>query len=399
LQQEQDNAGYSYPYPPADIGSNTLTVRVGESWPKANGNHVNEDRSPDDKSTRKKTGLAKIWGLVTGTSKSVSKYRNGPPLALTKSEDDSPLAPPPSLSYLVDRDYGGSSRRHVSTPSLPSTTLAYPASTSSQTVSPPTAPSSVLPSPTFSRVDAVDSRINGVYDPECELVIDETAKSKTMSNLALSSTNQVPNSRPQTTVTTNEKALPPLPAESSVGFPSESRPQTMFTFDPRHSDLTPPRPQFQAETRRQSFAGLESRPHTRSVTYSGSPPPIGEYNEFGISRSSLGWWEDSRRVQQQGVGSMETDGTSKTLAKRRNKFGLTSIFGKKDRGDLAAGADHESILHSMSSLEHDTRGFAASVTKRSIKTRRAILELVDQDPDFVAYRYPSNDQRLDLFQP
>jgi hypothetical protein len=34
----------------------------------------------------------------------------------------------------------------------------------------------------------------------------------------------------------------------------------------------------------------------------------------------------------------------------------------------------------------------------SIASRKAIEELVDQDPEFVAYRYPSADQNLTLLR-
>lgn len=394
LQQEQnDNFNYPYPYPSADIAGDAPTPRIGESLPQSDGIRVNEDEHPLDTATRKKTGLAKIWDLVTGSSKSFSKHPKGSPLSLVKTEDDYPLAPPPPLSYLVERDHGGPPRRHLSTPSLPSTTLAYPASMSSQAVSPPTAPSSILPSPTFSRVDGIDSRVNGVYDPDYELIVDETMKSKTMPSIA--STNQVPNSGSVPNVIASEKALPPLPVESSIRFPSELRPQTMFTFDSRHNDLTRPQPQFHSESRRQSFGGLELRPHTRSATYNGSPPQGGIYTEFGTSRSSLGWLEDSRRSQQQRGESIENNVLSKPTSSRRSKFALSSMFGKKDKGNIISGADHESILFSMSSSEYHTRGFVTPGAKRS---RKAIEELVDQDPDFVAYRYPSSSQRFDMFQ-
>jgi hypothetical protein len=404
LQQEQSK-DLAYPQPPVDIGSNAPTPHVGESWLQNDEKQLQkgEGSSVDYKSRKKKTGFAKIWGIVTRSSKSDIRSRKGPSLAVAKSEDDYPLAPPPPLSYLVDRERRISSRRHLSTPSLPSTTAAYQMSTSPQTVSPPTAPSSILPSPTSSRLDGAESRPNGLYDPDHEQqVVDEASKSQTMPNMTL--TQSLPSSspiptRPQTMILSREKSLPPLPMESSIRFPSDGRPQTMFTLDQRQGDLMPPHAPFQSmDSRRQSFGGLESRPGVQNFTFNGSPGPVATmYNEFGTSRLSLGWLEDARRTQQQAIGSVETTGTSKTASKRHSKFGLTSMFGKKDKGDNATSFDHESTLYSMPSSD-ETRGFGATGVRMSVTSRKAIQELVDQDPDFVAYRYPSSDQRLDLFR-
>jgi hypothetical protein len=356
------------------------------------------------KSGKKKTGLAKIWGIVTGSSKSDVRSRNGPAPASVKSEDDYPLAPPPPLSYLVAGERGISPRRNVSAPSLPSMGQGYPSSPQTVSVSPPTAPSSVLPSPTSTRMEGTEHRVNGIYDPDQEQhMVDEVMKSKTMPNLTL--TQSLPPSglspaRPNTMFVGREKNLPPLPGESSVTFPSD-RPQTMFALDHRQmDDLVPPRAPFRSmDTRRQSFGGLESS-GPQNFTYNGTTGQVaGNYNEFGTSRLSLGWWEDSRGARQRGVGSVETTGTSKTASKRRSKFGLSSLFSKKDRGDISMSLDHESALHSMPSSEYETRGFAVPSARMSVTSRKAIQELVDQDPDFVAYRYPSsNDQRLDFFR-
>jgi hypothetical protein len=49
--------------------------------------------------------------------------------------------------------------------------------------------------------------------------------------------------------------------------------------------------------------------------------------------------------------------------------------------------------HSALSSNPPNSGLRMSVT-----SRKALEELVQQDPDFVAYRYPSSDQRLDLLR-
>lgn len=265
-------------------------------------------------------------------------------------------------------------------------TQSYPSSPQTLSVSPATAPSSILPSPTSTR----ENRGNITYDYDHEPQFDEAMKSKTMPNL----------NRPESMIFGREKCLPPLPVESSVNFPSDGRPATMFALDHRPSEeLAPPRAPFRsADARRQSFGGLESRPGSQNFTYNGTPGPVaGNYGEFGASRLSLGWWEDARRSQGRAVGSVETTGTSKTASRRRSKFGLSSLFGKKDRGDISTSMDHESVVNSRTS-EHDSRGFTGPGVRMSVTSRKAIQELVDQDPDFVAYRYPSNDPRLDLFK-
>ncbi|KAF9009766.1 hypothetical protein BDZ89DRAFT_1143742 [Hymenopellis radicata] len=63
---------------------------------------------------KKKKGLAKIWGIVTHSSRNESKRQ-------TESNgrtDDEPLAPPPPLTYLLSCE-----GRHVSTPTLSSPTM------------------------------------------------------------------------------------------------------------------------------------------------------------------------------------------------------------------------------------------------------------------------------------
>ena len=75
-----------------------------------------------------------------------------------------------------------------------------------------------------------------------------------------------------------------------------------------------------------------------------------------------------------------------------------------------------SIGYSLYDTQDDvaTNGYAASTSRHSaisastntqspnlrmsVTSRKALEELVQQDPEFVAYRYPSNDQRLDLLR-
>ncbi|RXW21294.1 hypothetical protein EST38_g4552 [Candolleomyces aberdarensis] len=75
------------------IISPNASSRLSAFWP----NGDQSDPVSEEKAKKKKSGLIKWWRTVTGSNKPDSQNRN-PPV-----EDDLPLAPPPPLSYLVDR--------------------------------------------------------------------------------------------------------------------------------------------------------------------------------------------------------------------------------------------------------------------------------------------------------
>jgi len=81
----------------------------------------------------------------------------------------------------------------------------------------------------------------------------------------------------------------------------------------------------------------------------------------------------------------------------------------------------EAVAHQFPSMGYSpydnqddltTNGYATSTSRHStfssgplnpnmrmsVTSRKALEELVQQDADLVAYRYPSNDQRLDLLR-
>lgn len=469
-----------------DIGSNAPTLRIGETWP-AMGPNAQQPQPPtqpadDSRSTKKARGLKKIWKIVTGGSSKSSAAANGRSRArsLERNEDDQPLAPPPPLSYLVSRETGVSSRRHVSTPSLPSTASnAF----STYAPSPPTAPSSLLPSPTSSRPSGpekeninanegfkltsghiganVEDRFSSSDSqtlPEVEL----RGRTTRSSSRTLSSMNgpptpvTTPSHRPLSTPLRRDKSLPPLPPESSVEFPHnptpDVRPQTVFTYDPRGmptsmndaNTLAPPRAAFRnADARRQSFGGVSSNSHpaavrslpARGVLARGQlnvPPFLVEeekYAEFGVTRGSLGQWPGAQRSQKSlqvplMVNTMP--GMEQTAKKRKSKFGLSSLFNRKsvnhemmdgngqllgqglvvtpggtNADSLEQGGLRSSLSHSRNDLNGSGYASPMSVGSGSFPTRQSVashrnIELVDQDRDFFAYRYPSTDQRLDL---
>lgn len=133
---------------------------------------------------KKKRGLSRLWRILTGPGKSESSpYANH---QVRSPEDDLPLAPPPPLSYLVNRGSLQSERnvnmlssggRHLSMPSLSNGNTHHPRSNSIRSaigisLSSPSDQSSTLPSPTevrFPQRDHVpEMPDDGIYDHEGE---------------------------------------------------------------------------------------------------------------------------------------------------------------------------------------------------------------------------------------
>jgi len=379
------------------------------------------------------------------------------------------LAPPPPLSYLVNnRERSGSAaRRHLSTPSLQSTSCPMPIT--SYSPSPPTAPSSILPSPTSSRpsdrphTDDKDRVSNGSkFDgqtipeqheervPSSDFLSPEPdnrgrttgSSSRTLSSLngpmtpatshsqnvpqAVHQPQPVPANRPASTILRRDKSLPPIPGDSSVEFPNypmpDTRPQTVFTYDvrtlPLNQDSVPqPQPGFRTpETRRQSFGGLSSRTTvstlpSKSMMGRGQvnvPPFLAEesYTELGISpRLSFGQWPNGLQSQP----SLSVPPSEIKPKKRKSRFGLSSLFGKKSTGhELEECLGYSTFRTSQSDnvpfdpMSLNGNGYSSplsmhsgNVTRNSIMSKKNV-DLVDQDREFIAYRYPSTDQTLDL---
>lgn len=381
------------------------------------------------KSKKKKSGFAKIWHKVTGSSKNDSSNIR----QVQSFDDDTPLAPPPPLSYLVDRGPGEvalAAPRHASTPSLG--------------MSPGTAPSSPLPSPTPSGDRGNDGRgTSGVFDDQdqCDSPVEDgkTASFKNVhpvtsepdmrqrgswsptlgnSNLGVTQTLPVPRSASMV----REKSLPPLPGEPSPR-PLLERPVTVFNYAPQSqgqvpdSNFLPPHAAFRTgEIRRQSFGGMASRPNLNlgvqtlptngSLTGSQRRALAPQYDEFAFSRRSLGRLAEDPPVN-----------NTATPSKRKSRFGLSSLFGKKSnerqsvfeplgeqefptlRRSGSGGEDFATIGgNATSTSRHSSGGAPGAGPRMSVTSRKALEELVAQDPEFVAYRYPSSDQRLDLLR-
>jgi len=470
--------------------SNSSALRANlASWPQHDGSDLRKVSSPTPEEKRKKKkGLSKFWSVFTGSatrpkseyshSKSTDLGVNGGNQVYGTTDDDYPLAPPPPLSYLVDREGGGNRpRRHSSTPCLPGTVgqqsnQPLPQSPSQQGSTPhtqqqgyngiptsPAAPSNALPSP-ISLTPALVT--TGLSEQENGPQQQQPTGERTFNpppNSGVSSprsTSPLPQ-RPHTIALGRNKNLPPLPPNesSSIGFPSApdiagaNRPQTMYaTLDgPRHvaptmatvnenfggmsedpTSFGPPQIAFRSDGRIQSFGGMEKPRALGPNPYDtprgarlngpnsyGYPHPNGgsfnaygtypvnnggvtgdAYAEFGSSRTSLSWWEDMQKSQppqsrpqshRGRMSSVETTGTgtrSKSPPKRKSRFGLAGMFGKK-KDEMSGGDDGESDIVNSGRTSSDTH------QRRSINPRKTVQRLVEQDPEFLAYRYPSND--------
>ena len=221
-----------------------------------------------------------------------------------------------------------------------------------------------------------------------------------------------------------EKSLPPLPGEAVMARDravTEVRPRTMHFDDPRSAGLGFPSlyaPIRSIDVRRQSFGGMSSsRPNLQPMPMRSQDRGFFglQYDEFGLSRRSLGRLEYAEKPPVQ---------TLQTPAKRRNNF-FISLLGKKQARDSqphsqllqdsnadlvqqfppmrrsGSGGQEELGLngYATSTSRHSALSMAGAYPYRiSLASRKALEELVSQDHEFVAYRYPSNDQQLDLLR-
>jgi len=223
--------------------------------------------------------------------------------------------------------------------------------------------------------------------------------------------------RPQSMLM-REKSLPPLPDEINLHPPADqpdSQPRKVYPHDHRQipagasppvQDFSAPRAPFRTdEARRQSFGGITSRPNFTAQTLPSKGLYVQEFNspaniytEFGTSRRSLGYLDHIEEKQP----------IPTTPSKRKSKFGLASFLGRKSQTydrNLLVAHDSSASRRSTSDARDDITsngGYATSASRHSVgprmsvMSRKAVEELVEQDPTFVAYRYPSTDQRVDF---
>ncbi|KDQ57623.1 hypothetical protein JAAARDRAFT_69719 [Jaapia argillacea MUCL 33604] len=431
-------------YPAVDIGSSSQILRTSQIWPTDATQYPHPEKAEPLKAKKKKKGLARIWRIVTGARSDTHLPSGTQQQYVEKADDDLPLAPPPPLSYLVDRRRSGitgdpalASLRQ----SMPSLSSSPSYALSSPGMSPATAPSSLLSSPASSRKsgpereggndtqtgDDSDARhafptVDGAVqmgdtrnlqflssDPDMR---GRRTTSPSPVPVAMTPPPQMPSTRPAVYMR-REKSLPPLPDENEDQFPTNPRPQTLYTYQtPLYpNDFVAPQAPFRnGEVRRQSFGGLSSRPqlpaltmpvksgYTSGATDRFNTPVADRYNEFGASRRSLGRLDDmSGQTPEQSSSQL-----TQTPSKRKSRFGLPSLFGRKstliEAKDMNAGSDYAAWLASDPGARYEVASGHSTLPRMSVISRKNIEELVEQDPEFVAYRYPSSDQRLDLLR-
>lgn len=357
-------------------------------------------------------------------------------------EDDLPLTPPPPLSYLVNRGPADGGMRHTPNPSLPSVIVSP--KFGSPGMSPPTTSSSLLPSPTSLRRSGDIEIIEANGDSADDLV----NRSHSMTRKSIHSAKSDIQLRPQSILSvptpplptsgsnglspnaantfsrpaalSREKSLPPLPPGEQPAriTPSDLRPRTYYdhrTLPPGSGaahDFLPPQAPFRSnDSRRQSFGGTSTRPNLAMNTMPTTRPVAFDaprrYDDFGASRQSLG------RIDN--VQEHARSGSPRPSMKRKSKFGLSSLLGKKsDKREQEEKISHQfpTMPYSPYDAQDDMTGYTTSVSRHStfssnapntnlrmsVTSRKALEELVQQDAEFVAYRYPSNDQQLDLLR-
>ncbi|KAF8504248.1 hypothetical protein BU17DRAFT_58239 [Hysterangium stoloniferum] len=408
-----------------DIGSNAPSLR--EKWPhdENKGRHNVKISSPISPK-KKKRGIGRLWKIITGSSAKVQEtaHITGRP-SHELEDEDLPLAPPPPLSYLVNRSSVQSERsmnivgsgRHVSMPSLSFSNGGHQPrsnsvrSTVGVSLSSPSDQSSTLPSPTELRFphrdSGGDSREDAHYDEDSDTINRkkssglETSPSRpfiaNISEPNFHANAAAPASPP---VSSLDKSLPPLPLDdpdvpppnscndrsrdhipSQIIMPLESYEQR--TFSTPNAGY-----RFEDAARRQSFNGLTSR----------SALPLGAgraiipgvvYNEFGDSRHSLAVF----------------DPIPNAANKRKSRFGLSSLLGRKETP--SKHRRDASITTLPNARSHPRNSEFLGQTRTSLSeqsslqpmlqvSRRTLEERVLQESDFLAYRYPSKDERLDL---
>lgn len=409
---------------------------------------------PKTDSGKKTKVFTKFWRKVTGQKNGVHPIMDE---RGCENIDDLPLAPPPPLSYLVDRgpqDVPLTGGRQNSSLSLPSGPPKFGITSSS--MSPPTAPSSTLPSPVSSRppgngLDPAEIKHvrSGSFDdteepqdsgdlpktPESTKYlhpvpeIHQSGARSPSPQLAFPSTSS--RSMQGISMLSREKSLPPIPSEEPANLsPIADRPRTVYTYDPRplhdtnlaNDFLIPPNAPFRSgDIRRQSFGGVSSRPkllsqpvhdHGNSATFGTHRSFGAQYDEFGSSRRSLNRIDN---LQVPSLSILRSPAPAPKDNKRKSKFGLSSLLGKKSNKSQDFTQEKAAFLFPTTSDSQDewlpnyttsnSRHSALSMSspaqfnpRMSVTSRKALEELVSQDSEFVAYRYPSSDQRLDFYR-
>ncbi len=387
---------------------------------------------------------------------------------------DGPLAPPPPISYLVNRNVSERAPlgRHVSSPSMQTSASAHQLRsatmpvTTQYTNAPLSAPSLFMPSPTsvatsgrFSPrtsilsedrrlsapVDEVEVYTEDSYDrrdgqravhsmyatrpPEINYPYGQEAwrAMATQSPATLSA--KTMGGRQRLSTTSVDKELPAVPGEFPTTRSQPSlRPASVNNVPPRA--VTTP---WTMDELRQSSISLHARPSIQTMvsgppqgaqTQDLVPPPILSHygvGEFGVSTGSLGRWDDEvsrptltlvtdkstrRRSRLANIASMFT-GSSRHSVGREDKMKATTSQGS----DFTTGEKQLYPLHmghqtfpmtmhpsySETALRKSTSS-AVSLPRTSKASISRFADLIPQENELLALRYPTEEEREDLMR-
>lgn len=468
----------------------------------------------------KRRSIGRLWKKMTG-----SKDKDGartPKKGQTRQVEDvnTPLDPPPPLSYLVSRSpHERSPQRHVSSPARHSLQVpaSHPRSSSTPTTGgfgqPPSSAPSIstqfgMPSsptatsqPRYSPRDSVGSgeerrfshiqggdgmqqqaftpyiSEDGAYEPQDRSIGSTYGRQRgpSYSNDPYGNDWGGQQSRSSTqmgrpmSVVSMDKDLPPLPNGAKPPQPQASRsfPVLRPTTSYEVLDLRPPLAPFKSDPRRQSFSGKVSTifggsrsrlnsdaglaPPRQYETYNGPGFEYGNSlyrtDEFGASTPSLGRWgsdDDQREIPvAHTTYSLAPAGKDKRASRTASRsFGgrLSAIFGGGSGSNGTQG--RESIGRRSAERENFLRqeaingvGLAPSDGERyarqpsyppqggvnrpasrsevalresgssfvtfprnSTASSRRYEAVIPQERDFVAMRYPTESERLNLMR-
>jgi hypothetical protein len=469
----------------------------------------------------KRSSIGRLWKKMTGGKDKDARHTQQK--QVQQVEDlNTPLDPPPPLSYLVSRSpHERSPQRHVSPPSRQSFVALgpfHPRSTSAPSSGVPPVPGSagsatsfVIPSspstgasqPRYSPRDSVGSgderrfsQLNandgmqqfvpvisedGVYDLQdrsVNAIYGRPSAGPFVSHDPYGNEWGISQSRTPAQMTLNgamsisstEKDLPPLPGGARPPVPQAARsfpvlrPITSYEF----LDYHPPMAPFKSDVRRQSFSGkigsLFGGSRSRQNSDAGLVPParfgtiggpdleyggVGYYvDEFGASTPSLGRWtsrtDDGQReipVTTYSIATSKKDKRSSRTRSRGFSGRLSAIFGgggRSSSGDASHGregagrrsmdrenhlqqtamngnglapSDGERYARQSTYASHPGRQASRSdvelrqsvsslVTfpRHSVASSRRYEAVIPQERDFIAMRYPTESERLNLLR-
>jgi hypothetical protein len=161
-------------------------------------------------------------------------------------------------------------------------------------------------------------------------------------------------------------------------------------------------PRFPAEPRRQSFGGMASRPNTSKSPIPYTDPQVRRYSEFGLSRRSLNRYDDDamhyyEKPSQILASKNPNDFRAQTApSKRRSRFGLSSLFGRKTHGKEASAPEMGILSYSSAISLSQEQSLRNNGHLPNASASRSTGALVEQDRNFVAYRYPSANEQFGL---